>query len=48
MFAGVHLCYSVAAVYETNATSGEYPELTAKSLAANIVHFALYPTFVEV
>lgn len=48
MFAGVHLCYSVAAVYETNATSGDYPEPTAKSLAANIVHFALYPTFVEV
>lgn len=48
MFAGVHLCYSVAAVYETNATSGDNSELTAKSLVANIVHFALYPTFVEV
>lgn len=48
MFAGVHLCYSVAAVYETNATSGDNSEPTAKSLAANIVHFALYPTFVEV
>ena len=48
VFAGVHLCYSVAAVYETNATSGDYSEPTAKSLAANIVHFALYPTFVEV
>ena len=48
MFAGEHLCYSVAAVYETNATSGDNPKPTAKSLVANIVHFALYPTFVEV
>lgn len=48
MFAGAHLCYSVAAVYETNATSGDNSEPTAKSLVANIVHFALYPTFVEV
>ena len=48
MFAGAHLCYSVAAVYETNATFENYTEPTAKSLAANIVHFALYPTFVEV
>ena len=48
MFAGVHLCYSVAAVYETNATLGNYTKPTAKCLAANIVHFALYPTFVEV
>lgn len=47
-FAGVHFCYSVAAVYETNATSGDYTEPTAKSLAANIVHFVLYPTFLEV
>ena len=48
MFAGVHLCYSVAAVYETNATFENYTEPTAKSLAANIVHFVLYPTYVEV
>ena len=48
MFAGVHLCYSVAAVYETIATVGNYTKPTAKCLAANIVHFALYPTFVEV
>lgn len=47
-FAGVHFCYSVAVVYEVNATSGDYTELTAKSLAANVVHFVLYPTFLEV